>query len=95
MSPCCESLLCIDGGRFPLYCLQARERMKQKFGGSSGLSSGSGGGGMQGIGSDSSYRPASQSGIGLSTQDISAQMSGAFSYLSSALETGTKVCAVF
>lgn len=68
---------------------QARERVRLKFGGSSGLSSGSGGR-MQGIGSDSSYRPDSGSGIGISAQDITAQMSGALSFFSSALESGTK-----
>jgi len=63
--------------------------MKKKFGSSSGLSSDRGGGGsMQGLGSDSSYRPAGESSIG---GDITAQMSGAFSFLSTALETSSKV----
>ena len=71
--------------------MQARERMKHKFGNSFGLSS-AGGGRMQGMGSDSNYRPAGDSqGMGLSAEDLSAQMSGAFSYLSAAIESGTKV----
>lgn len=57
---------------------QARERMRAKFGGSSGLSSA--GSRMQGIGSDS-YS---------TTPDISSHMSGALSFFSSAYEAGTK-----
>ena len=65
--------------------------MRAKFGSSSGLSSSSGGV-MQGIGSDSSYCPSDKNtGFGISTDDISAQVSGAFSYLSSAIESGAKV----
>jgi hypothetical protein len=43
---------------------------------------------MQGIGSDSSYQPG---GVGLSSQDLSSQMSGAFSYLTTAIDSGSKV----
>lgn len=66
--------------------------MRLKFGSSSGLSSTSSKGGMQGIGSDSSYQPAGEAG--LSSQDITAQVSGAFSYLSTAIGAGTKVSIV-
>lgn len=54
---------------------EARERMRQKFGSSSGLSSS---GKMQGIGSDSSYRPGSNSGstpvININTKEVQAKV---------------------
>jgi hypothetical protein len=65
---------------------QARERMRQKFGNSSGLSSS---GKMQGIGSDPGYNPgASGSGGSLDPNQVATQ---AFSFVNSVWETTTKV----
>lgn len=80
---------------------EARERMRQKFGSSSGLSSS---GKMQGIGSDSSYRPGSNSGsapvININTKEVQAKVAEvvditkdlsqkAFSYVSTLVSNAT------
>jgi hypothetical protein len=65
--------------------------MRQKFGASNGLRSG-GGGGMQGIGSDPSYRPGEGgSGRGGGAPDINEIGANAFSFVSSWADTITKV----
>ena len=75
----------------PLPPPKARERMRQKFGGSSGLSS-SGTGRMQGIGSDPTY---TATGAALDTHVLTEQFSkasqSALSLVSSVWETTTKV----
>lgn len=68
---------------------EARERLRQKFGGSAGLSSK--GGVMQGIGSDSSYAPGPQDSASFSLPVDMDQLADAsktaFSFLSSSLST--------
>lgn len=69
---------------------EARERLRQKFGGSAGLSSS--GGVMQGIGSDSSYRPGvtnpqSTFVLPVDVDKLTDASKTAFSFLSSSLST--------
>lgn len=62
---------------------EARERMRQKFGGSNGLNSG-GSGRMQGIGSDPNYRPGMGNGGGSGGQDwAGVDVNQALNYFSS------------
>ena len=75
---------------------EARERLKAKFGGSSGLSSG-GKSTMTGIGSDSSYKPGGNSGGGggmlgsIKTEEVTAQLAEASQKAVSWLSTGIAV----
>jgi len=69
---------------------EARERMRQKFGASNGLRSGSGSA-MAGIGSDPSYRPGATGGSGRGGgTDINEIGANAFSFVSSWADTISK-----
>jgi hypothetical protein len=77
---------------------EARERLRQKFGGTAGLSSK--GGVMQGIGSDSSYTPGPQDSksfaLPVDMDQIADASKTAFSFLSTSLSTlGDSVMKVF
>lgn len=74
---------------------EARERLKAKFGGSNGLSSG-GKSTMTGIGSDSSYRPGGGGGGsgmlgGIKTEEVTAQLAEVSQKAVSWLSTGIAV----
>jgi len=71
-----------------LIACQARERMRAKFGASNGLKSG---GKMAGIGSDPNYQHGSSGGSGGGGTDINELGATAFSFVSSWVDTVSKV----